>query len=296
MLIRQLRPLCNWIHTTVHRAEPLASIICAALAGILLGVFMYACSVKSARKVSGIFWSVVKLFALISGLLSLMLAIEAVFVLVGGRNGFIFFLGLDVIAFLIPFSVLVIMARNKEVSQMQDNAVLKAVVRAATEHQATAIYCCVDGVRIVYQQEPLELGGKKTVTLKTEKEYENYPHKPRSLCQIPVTNPSDCTDIVFSRYSFPNMLDGDISIFADAFCASVPGYSVHVGETFVSYTRPASIGVTGVTATSTGYTAKYSESKETTLTKRVDYFRVILPGSSQPAPKEQPKNKPVNRW
>jgi hypothetical protein len=149
MLFHQLEPFFTWINTTVHRAEPLASIICAALAGILLGAFMYACSVKAAGIVSGVFWSVAKFFALISGLLSLMLAIEAVFALVGGRNGFLLFLGLDVIAFLIPFSVLVVMSRDKEVSQMQGNVVLKEVVRVATEHQATAIYCCVDGVRIV---------------------------------------------------------------------------------------------------------------------------------------------------
>ena len=142
-----------------------------------------------------------------------------------------------------------------------------------------------------------KLKGYAWAYLKAEKEYDDYPYRPRSLRDMAVSNPSCVVDLPFSKFSYPNMLDGTMAVFAEAFCQSVPGYEYHRGEVYVEYTRPATIGVSGLTETSTGYTAKYSETKENKLSKRVDYYGVILPSVQKvKAEAPPPSPKPKNQW
>lgn len=296
-MVALFRSFTQRVQALAHSNEQAASVICAALAGVFLGIFMYTWLTKSRNKISGIFQGLVRFVALLIGLCLTMLTIETVFALVGGKNWFLLFLVLDIIAFLVPFCGLMLLTHNKDVAQMQDNAVLKTVVELAVRHKATAIYCCADGCRVIYDQHPHEQGGKRTLSLKTEKEYNNYPYRPRSLRDMAVSNPSCVVDLPFSKFSYPNMLDGTMAVFAEAFCQSVPGYEYHRGEVYVEYTRPATIGVSGLTETSTGYTAKYSETKENKLSKRVDYYGVILPSVQKvKAEAPPPSPKPKNQW
>jgi len=216
---------------------------------------------------------------------------------IGGNHGFYPFLLLDIAVFALAIFVGSRITKKKAVNRMKDNVVLLETVKRAQELHATAIYVLQDCACLIYDQIPVDIGGYKKVEARTKEEYDHYVVPPMQISRLNIQDMSKIAAVGYRKYNYPDMDRSQREAFAKALCKKLSGYRCVEGGTTVTYFVPGSVAATGLTATATGYTVNYSESKDFTHSYDICTYHVLL--LEDALPKAQPASatqKPMNQW
>ena len=216
---------------------------------------------------------------------------------IGRSKGIFLFFLLDIAVFSLTIFVGSRITKKKAVNRMKDNVVLLETLKRAQELHATAIYVLQDCACLIYDQVPVDIGGYKKVEARTKEEYDHYVVPPMQISRLNIQDMSKIAAVGYRKYNYPDMDRSQREAFAKALCKKLSGYRCVEGGTTVTYFVPGSVAATGLTATATGYTVNYSESKDFTHSFDVCTYHVLL--LEETLPKEQPTpalQNQMNQW
>ena len=147
----------DMIYEFAHESRELATVVSSAGFSLFLALFLTLFTARTSNKILRDFRMLGMVLIGALGFLFFMLGFESLFALVGKRKwGFFPFLALDAAAILaVFFSVFIPLGKlvdRGNIRHMKGNPVLTEVVDIVRRENATAVYCCTDGVRIAIHQ------------------------------------------------------------------------------------------------------------------------------------------------
>lgn len=219
------------IYEFAHESRELATVISSAAFSLSFALFLSLFTTRTNSKILRDFRNLGTALFAAAGFLFFMLAFESLFALVGkGSWGFFPFLALDAAAVLAVFlSVFIPLGKlvdRGNIRHMKENPALTEVADIVRRENATAVYCCTDGVRILYNETRPTFFSltPHPVCCRSREEFNAQSYRMVSFAHVCAAQPGSTTDISFRDYGFPNMCEADIRLFLDTLCSLVPGY------------------------------------------------------------------------
>lgn len=288
----------DMIYEFAHESQEIATVVSSAAFSLFFALFLSLFTARTGSKILRDFRTLgMVLFAALASLF-FMLALESLFALVGKRKwGFFPFLALDAAALIaVFFSVFIPLSKlvdRGNIRHMKENPVLTEVADVIRRENATAVYCCTDGVRILFDKTPPTYFSliPHPVYCRSREEYDAQAYKMVSCANVCIAQPGSTADIYFRDYGFPDMIEADISLFLDALCSLVPGYDklYITNEAHFHYYRADAV-------------TKKRQSGDFTDTKKIGCYGVAVRQDCNytrkaPQPKaQQTPPKAKNRW
>lgn len=288
----------DMIYEFAYESRELATVVSSAGFSLFFALFLSLFTARTGSKILRDFRMLGLVLFGALGFLFFMLGFESLFALVGKRKwGFFPFLALDAAAFIaVFFSVFIPLGKlvdRGNIRYMKGNPVLTEVADIVRRENATAVYCCTDGVRILFDKMPPTYFSltPHPVYCKSREEYDAQSYKMVSCANVCPAQPGSTADIHFRDYGFPDMQEADISLFLDTLCSLVPGYDklYITNEAHFHYYRADAV-------------TKKRQSGDFTDTKKIGYYGVAVrqdcnytrKAPQTKAPQTPPKAN--NRW
>ena len=281
------------IYEFAHESRELATVASSAAFALFCALFLNLSTARTNSKLLRGFRNLGTVLFSAIGFLFFMLAFESLFALVGkGSWGFFPFLVLDAAAVAVVFlSVFIPLGKlvdRGNIRHMKGNPAITKVADIVRRENATAVYCCADGVRILLNETRPTFFSltPHSVCCKSREEYNAQSYRMISFAQVCAVQPGSTADISFRDYGFPDMCEADIRLFLDTLCSLVPGYDklCITNEAQFHYYRADAV-------------TKKRQSSNFTDTKKTGFYGVVVRQDcnlAKKAPQTPQKNQ--NRW
>ncbi len=173
-------------------------------------------------------------------------------------------------------------ARKADMEKLKANPVVNQVIEIAQKTNATAIYCCKDGVRIVHSEIPpiTNIQSPGLVTCESLKEFEDTNENFSQITQFHAA-PDHCVDFYYSSYNYPSLTHYDLSNFAEVIANALGNYTLKEYSHWIQFTEKGQYYSTGgYTAHTYNGTTTISENTSKTRDKRysktINYYAAII--------------------
>lgn len=173
-------------------------------------------------------------------------------------------------------------ARKADIEKLKANPVVKLVIETAKKTNATAIYCCKDGVRIVHSKMPpvIHIQSPGLVTCKSLQEFEDTKENFSQITRFHAA-PEHCVDFYYSSYNYPSLTHYDLSNFAEVIANALGNYTIKEYNHWIQFTEKGQYYSTG------GYTAhtfngtttiseNTSKTRDQRHSKTINYYTAII--------------------
>ncbi len=282
-----LESIDAFIKAFVKEAPVIGCLLACTLTGIFAGITIGAFFLKPKNSILRIIKVLFIVISLFINYFTVSRAIASIIVVIASVKGIGFLVGLVGAALLVILSFVIVRAfyktdLAKRMERIRTTSVFKAVLKKAKEVNPTAIYCCYDGVRIIYNQSPhpsARSTGYSSIQCKTMQEYERAA-KPRitSYSAISVHNKDCVIDFPFVSYRFANMEQTQTTLFLKTICQELVSWKADLYVKFVSFKEPDHVAASGLTPNAYGgYNVSYDTSKGKSHQCVLDWYSIALP-------------------
>lgn len=229
--------MIRYFNSLVQDTPFIGTLLICAIYGVLLGLTIGLLIIKPKKSLLNVL-RIILILPFLPFLWKLFpVTFKSIFLLFGEIKGIGWLAAFFCFAVLVALTILLSSAIYKVyisrvTTRMQKTPVFKDVLEFIKCHNTTAVYCCHDGVRVIYDQDPhFAARAEKydNISCKTYEEFKQMAVPRFTSCSaIPVRNNTLIGDFLFSKYGFSHMEFDDAEHFLLAICKELKNWNVQM--------------------------------------------------------------------